>query len=203
MEKILYTYGHSVHHFGYFLSLLSKNTISAVCDVRSTPYSRRHPQYNKEILSKSLKDEGIAYIFLGKELGAKHPDPECIVNGKVQFELIASRPEFTIGLQRIVEGMINYNVALLCAEEDPLTCHRTILVCRHLRNQLDSILHIRGDGSIETNETFEQRLVNVVGLEEDLFHTMTNIIEDAYTLQGQRISLRAPVDPTTINKSIS
>jgi uncharacterized protein (DUF488 family) len=99
--------------------------------------------------------------------------------------------------------MKQYNVALLCAEEDPLTCHRTILVCRHLKGQLDAILHIRGDGSLETNETFEQRLVNAVGIEEDLFQTKTDIIEDAYTLQGQRISLRTPVDPITINNPVS
>ena len=193
MEKILYTYGHSAHQFSYFLSLLTNNAISAVCDVRSTPYSRRHPQYNKETLSRALKNEDIAYVFLGKELGAKHPDPDCIIDGKVQFELIANKPVFASGLQRVIEGTKQYNVALLCAEEDPLTCHRTILVCRHLRHQFGTILHIRGDGSLEKNDVFEQRLVNAVGLEEDLFQTKASIIEDAYTLQGQRISLRTPV----------
>lgn len=192
MKKILYTCGHSKHPIDYFLRLLTDNAISAVCDVRSTPYSRRHPQYNKEALSLALREKDIAYVFLGKELGAKHPDPACIVNGKVQFELIADRPGFANGLERITEGMKRYNLTLLCAEEDPLICHRTILVCRHLRNRLDSILHIRGDGSLESNEMFEHRLVDTVGLDEnDLFHTQSDIIEDAYTLQGQRISLRS------------
>ena len=187
--KVLYTIGHSRHPITHFLDLLKEHTVSLIFDVRSIPYSRRNPQFNRKALAGHLANEGIAYIFSGKELGAKSPGPDCYVNGKVQYDLIAARPEFADELNRIIDQTEEARPALLCAEEDPLTCHRTILICRHLRGRVNSILHIRGDGSIENNEVFEQRLVKATGSgEADLFDTETSIIGRAYELQGQRMS---------------
>ena len=187
--KILYTVGHSKHPIEHFIYLLKEHAVSLVFDVRSIPYSRRNPQFSKKALAVRLEDEGIAYFFSGKELGAKSPSPDCYVNGKVQFDLIAARPEFSDGLDLVIEKTGKARPALLCAEEDPLTCHRTILICRHLRNRVNSILHIRGDGSIETNEEFERRLVRATGSGEvDLFDSETDIIERAYELRGRRMS---------------
>ena len=187
--KVLYTIGHSRHPITHFLDLLKEHTVSLIFDVRSIPYSRRNPQFNRKALAGHLANEGIAYIFSGKELGAKSPGPDCYVNGKVQYDLIAARPEFADELNRIIDQTEEARPALLCAEEDPLTCHRTILICRHLRGRVNSILHIRGDGSMENNEEFEQRLVKATGSgEADLFDTETSIIGRAYELQGQRMS---------------
>ena len=188
-EKVLYTIGHSRHPIAHFIILLKEHAVTLIFDVRSIPYSRRNPQFNQKTLAERLANEGIAYIFSGKELGAKSPGPDCYVNGKVQYDLIAARPEFTDGLERIIDKTGEFKPALLCAEEDPLICHRTILICRHLRGRVSSILHIRGDGSIENNEVFEQRLVKATGSgEADLFDTETSIIGRAYELQGKRMS---------------
>ena len=188
-EKVLYTIGHSRHPIAHFIKLLKEHAVTLIFDVRSIPYSRRNPQFNQKILAGRLANEGIAYIFSGKELGAKSPSPDCYVNGKVQYDLIAARPEFADELNRIIDQAEEARPALLCAEEDPLTCHRTILICRHLRGRVNSILHIRGDGSMENNEKFEQRLVKATGSgEADLFDTETSIIGRAYELQGQRMS---------------
>ena len=188
-EKVLYTIGHSRHPIAHFINLLKEHAVTLIFDVRSIPYSRRNPQFNQKTLAERLANEGIAYIFSGKELGAKSPGPDCYVNGKVQYDLIAARPEFTDGLERIIDKTGEFKPALLCAEEDPLICHRTILICRHLRGRVSSILHIRGDGSIENNEVFEQRLVKATGSgEADLFDTETSIIGRAYELQGKRMS---------------
>ena len=188
-EKVLYTVGHSRHPIAHFINLLKEHTVTLIFDVRSIPYSRRNPQFNQKTLASRLANEGIAYIFSGKELGAKSPGPDCYIDGKVQYELIAARPEFADELERIFVKTGEFKPALLCAEEDPLICHRTILICRHLRDQVNSILHIRGDGSIENNEVFEQRLVKATGSgEADLFDTETSIIGRAYELQGQRMS---------------
>jgi uncharacterized protein (DUF488 family) len=167
------------------------HSITAVADVRSTPYSRRHPHFSKEPLSKALANSNISYVSLGKELGTKNPVPECIVDGLARFHLIASRPEFSSGLKRITRGMENFVIALMCAEEDPLSCHRTLLICRHLRQRINTIHHIRGDGEIESNELFEQRLIEKTGSNKhDLFETDTNIINNAYQSLGERISFR-------------
>ena len=188
-EKVLYTVGHSRHPIAHFINLLKEHTVTLIFDVRSIPYSRRNPQFNQKTLASRLANEGIAYIFSGKELGAKSPGPDCYIDGKVQYELIAARPEFADELERIFVKTGEFKPALLCAEEDPLICHRTILICRHLRDRVNSILHIRGDGSIENNEVFEQRLVRATGSgEADLFDTETSIIGRAYELQGQRMS---------------
>ena len=188
-EKVLYTIGHSRHPITHFLDLLKKHTASLIFDVRSIPYSRRNPQFNQKALAERLMENGIAYVFSGKDLGAKSPDPSCYVDGKVSYDLIAARPEFTYELDRVIDKTGEARPALLCAEEDPLTCHRTILICRHLRDRVNSILHIRGDGSMETNEEFEQRLVKTTGSgEADLFDTEASIIARAYDLQGQRMT---------------
>ena len=188
-KKVVYTIGHSRHPIEHFINLLKKHAVSLVFDVRSIPYSRRNPQFNQKALAERLMEKGIAYVFSGKELGAKSPAPDCYINGKVSYNLIAARPEFTYELDRVINKAGEARPALLCAEEDPLTCHRTILICRHLRGRVNSILHIRGDGSMETNDAFEQRLVKATGSgEADLFDTETSIIGRAYELQGQRMS---------------
>ena len=188
-KKVLYTIGHSRHPIDHFINLLKQASISLVFDVRSIPYSRRNPQFNQKALAGRLADEGIGYVFSGKELGAKSPHPSCYIDGKVSYDLIAARAEFVGELDRVIEKTGEFRPALLCAEEDPLVCHRTILVCRHLRDRVNSILHIRGDGSVETNGVFEQRLVKATGSgEADLFDTETEVIERAYELRGPRIS---------------
>ena len=96
--KELFTIGHSNHSLERFLELLGSQGIEAVIDVRSAPYSRYCPQYNKDALEKSLKAAGIEYIFLGKELGGKRNEENCYVDGKVKFELIARLPIFQEGL---------------------------------------------------------------------------------------------------------
>src|SRR5690242_16269876 len=128
MNETLYTVGHSNRTLEEFLSAIKSHGITAVADVRSQPYSRMHPHFDREALAASLKPEGIAYVFLGKELGARTPDAACYIEGKVQFDRLARTPAFQEGLERVRQGMEPYRVALLCAEREPLACHRTILV---------------------------------------------------------------------------
>ena len=89
-EKGIFTVGHSAHEVARFVDLLARHGVEAVADVRSMPYSRRHPQFNRETLKESLKASGIAYVFLGKELGARSTDPDCYENGRVQFRKLAA-----------------------------------------------------------------------------------------------------------------
>src|SRR5579859_1320782 len=132
MNETLYTVGHSNRTLEELLAALKAHGITAIADVRSQPYSKMHPQFDREALAASLKAEGIAYVFLGKELGARTPDSSCYEDGKVQFDRLARTASFQEGLERVREGMEQYRVALLCAEREPLACHRTILVSREL-----------------------------------------------------------------------
>ena len=133
-DRVIYTVGHSNHPFEVFVGLLKKHGVTAVGDVRSSPYSRtRH--FGKEELSAALKREGIVYVFLGKDLGARREEPEAYEENHVDFQRVAELPAFREGLDRLLRGMAAYRIALLCAEKEPLDCHRTILICKELKKQ--------------------------------------------------------------------
>jgi uncharacterized protein (DUF488 family) len=194
MGKTVFTIGHSTHTLEYFLSLLTKHGIQAVGDVRSVPYSRRNPQFSREPLMQRLRGVGIAYVFLGKELGARSDNPGCYIEGKVRYDYLAKEPAFLQGLERLRKGIESHRVALMCAEKDPLTCHRTILVCRELRSPDLEIAHILADGAVETNVAAEKRLMSLLNLRPDMFHSERDCIEQAYEKQGNRIAYTRPRD---------
>ena len=184
----LYTVGHSNHSIGKFIGLLSANGITAVADVRSRPFSRRYPQFNKERLAAVLAQHNIAYVFLGKELGARSEDPSCYENGKVQYGRLAATPAFKAGIERVLAGAQKFRVALMCAEKEPLDCHRTLLVSRALESVGAEIAHILADGSLESQQKTMSRLVGLVGLsKEDLFQH-NDLIAAACRLREDKIA---------------
>jgi uncharacterized protein (DUF488 family) len=184
----LYTVGHSNHSIEKFIGLLTANGITAVADVRSRPFSRRHPQFNKERLASALTQHGIAYVFLGKELGARSQDPSCYENGRVQYPRLAATPAFKTGIERVLAGAAKFRLALMCAEKEPLDCHRTLLVSRALERAGASIAHILADGSVESQEKTMSRLIDLVGLsKEDLFHD-SDLIAAACRLREDKIA---------------
>jgi len=185
----LYTIGHSTHETETFTRLLSTHSITAICYVRSQPFSKFNPQFNREVIQAELKKNGIAYVFLGKELGPRSDDPACYSEGKAQYNRIAETDLFQQGLKRIIKGMETYRIALMCAEKDPVMCHRTILVCRHLREQGIKIKHILEDGSIEENSDTIRRLMQMLKIQEtNLFQSTEEIIQSAYDIQSEKIA---------------
>ena len=189
MTQVVYTIGHSVHSLERFLELVLAEGVSAICDVRSQPYSRRNPHFNRESLRQDLEEHAISYVFLGDMLGGRSSDPACHYHGRVDYRRIAETPIFREGMERLMKGIGQFNVALLCAEKDPLACHRTLLVCRHLRKADLSIRHILDDGSIELHESTERRLMEIAGLPPgDLFSDRAELLERAYDLHGLEIA---------------
>ncbi len=185
----IYTVGHSTHPFGKFLGLIQKQGVTAIVDVRSVPYSRFNPQFNREELRSALKEHGIRYVYLGKELGARSDDESCYVNGKVQYKLLAKTALFQSGLARVIHGAESHKIALMCAEKDPLNCHRTILVSRELVSHGANVMHILQDGSTELHRDAISRLISKMGLREaDLFRSKDITFDDAYEVQGARIA---------------
>jgi uncharacterized protein (DUF488 family) len=188
MDK-LFTIGHSNHETGRFIELLAMHRITVLCDVRSSPYSRYNPQFNRELLQGALKAGGIAYVFLGNELGPRSDDPACYVDGKVRYARLAATENFRRGLERLRAGMKTYRVAIMCAEKDPIGCHRMILVCRALRKEPVEIEHILEDGSLEPLRRSEQRMLLELKLPQlRLFEDPEGLIQRAYDTQGERIA---------------
>ena len=131
----VFTIGHSNLEVAKFVALLKQHGIQAVADVRSSPYSQYNPQFNRESLQRALREQGISYVILGEELVARRSEPECYVNGRADYSLIAQTPAFSRGLDRISQGAAKMLVAMMCAEKDPLDCHRCILVSPRLRER--------------------------------------------------------------------
>jgi len=189
MKRIVFTIGHSNHPIQKVLSLLALHQINAVADVRSSPFSRINPQFNRGELQKVLNDAEVRYVFLGKELGARSDDPACYENDKVQYQRLAKTKQFQSGLERVIEGANSYRVALMCAEKNPLHCHRTILVARELAKRGLGVMHILADGSLEAHEDCINRLLTELGvLAEDMFLSRAQIEEAAYTKQAEKIA---------------
>ena len=191
MGRELFTVGHSSHELSHFLGLLEKHGIGAVCDVRSAPYSGRNPQFNREALETSLRERGLRYVFLGRELGARSDDPSCYVDGQARYDRIARTESFQQGLERVRIGAESFRIGLMCAEADPLTCHRTILVCRELRNAGLSIAHIMPTGALEAHDEAEERLLRMTKLGNgDLFRPREELLSEAYRVQGLKIAYK-------------
>src|SRR5262249_48596390 len=125
---MMHTIGHSNHPIQDFLDLLRRHGITAVADVRSTPYSRFNPQFRRAKLQASLAEVGIQYVFLGAELGARSQDPSCYdADGRVSYARLAKTELFRSGIERLITGSSQYRISIMCAEREPLECHRTIL----------------------------------------------------------------------------
>lgn len=146
----LFTIGHSNHSFEHFLGLLQKHGVELVVDVRSRPYSRYVPHFSREALEKSLKDQGIRYLFLGEKLGGRPKEKEYYrADGTVDYRRLRESPKFQEGIEEVLALASRYRLALLCGEEDPTSCHRKLLVGRVLEDRGASVLHIRGNGEVE------------------------------------------------------
>jgi len=136
--KELFTIGHSNYSLDHFIELLLSHQLSTIADVRSSPYSKYSPHFNKDVLESALRNADIDYIFLGRELGAQRTEDDCYIDGQAKYERIANLPTFQRGLERVFQGIEHYRIALMCSESDPITCHRTILICRELKRLFTS-----------------------------------------------------------------
>ena len=158
------------------------------------PYSRFSPQFNREELKQSLRACSIAYVFLGKELGARSDDPLCYDHGKVQYDRLAHTELFQQGLTRLQDGLKKYRLAVMCAEKEPLECHRSILVSRYLVALGLDVQHIHADGKLESHADALSRLAQMLNLpEDDMFRSREDLIADAYRLQEKRIAYASDV----------
>lgn len=184
MENAVFTIGHSTHTEEHFIKLLERHRITAVCDVRSRPYSRMNPQFNRENVSKALASHGIEYRFLGKELGARSEDPSCYEGDKVRYSKLANTQLFKDGLKRVRRGLKEgFRIALMCAEKEPLECHRTILVAPELIALGIAVQHIHADGHLEPHDAASHRLARLFNLHNNhMFSSEAELIADAYRL---------------------
>ncbi len=140
-------------------------------------------------MEQFLKANGIGYVFLGRELGARSDDLSCYDNGRVQYERLARTAVFHSGIDRVLQGAAQFRISLMCAEKEPLECHRTLLVAKALVERGAPVLHIHADGHLETYEAALERLLDVTGLpKEDLFRSREALLSEALIRQEEHIA---------------
>lgn len=150
-EVTIYTAGHSNHSIEHFLGLLRRAGIHMLVDVRSSPVSGYCPHFDKEPLQRALRAAQVQYLFLGAELGGRPPETEFYdAAGYVLYGKMARSAGFQAGIQRLVETAGQRPTAIMCGEEDPASCHRHLLIARVLAEAGNKVIHIRGNGTLET-----------------------------------------------------
>ena len=154
------TIGHSNHPLERFIALVEGAGVSTIADVRSKPVSRFVPHFNRVRLEAALAERGISYVFLGRELGGKPDDPSLMRNGQLDYAAMARTPTFASGLKAVIDQGEKGKVALLCAERDPIDCHRFRLIGRELAARQIPIAHILSTGEIEPQAETERRADN-------------------------------------------
>jgi uncharacterized protein (DUF488 family) len=185
----IYTIGHSAHPVGVFAALLAMHNVTVVADVRSSPRSRFNPQFNRADLERSLAAADIRYVFLGRELGARSDDPSCYDKGQVKYARLARTAAFRRGIERLLKGATEHRIACMCAEKEPLECHRTLLVARALVAEGVEVAHIHADGRLESHAAAMERLLDIAGLpRQDLFRSREELLAEALARQEERVA---------------
>ena len=195
MKKTLYTIGYAgFPDIDDFVAALNEHGIQIVIDVRSSPYSAYHEQFNKDVLERRLKTAGIFYFNYAKQFGARQEDVSLYKNGRLDFELFSNSPIFLDGINRVEKS--SAKIAFMCAEKHPTDCHRAILVTRAFSDRGHSIIHIKPNHITLSQNDVENELLDKFYPEREqacLFEeplSDAKLLSAAYRLQNDAIGFK-------------
>lgn len=155
-SRCLYSIGHSNVPIDKFVSLLEQHSINVVVDVRSHPFSKYATHFNYDAIQAPLKAASIKYLYLGKELGGMPKNPEFYDrDGHLIHSKVAETVAFKDAIARVVRGAKDYQIALMCGEENPTACHRRRLLGPALQEQNLEVLHIRAGGQVQSESDLQ------------------------------------------------
>lgn len=203
----IYTIGYSSFSIEEFINILRHYHIDAIADVRTLPYSQRNFDFNKDVLSQKLKRHKIYYVPLGLECGARPENASCYVDNKVSFEILSSTDLFRHGIVRLRNGMDKCTIGIMCAEQEPISCHRYILVARELLKSYPGIalFNILHNGEIEKSNDTDLRLMHLYNLDTEeivgLGKSFDERLNEAFLRQARKISFQR--DPSFHKNNLS
>jgi uncharacterized protein (DUF488 family) len=205
----LFSIGHSNIPAERFVAMLRAANVGAIADVRSTPASRFCLWFSAKTLAPALAREGIDYLFYGDALGGRPRDQNLYCDGIADYEAMARQPDFNAGIARLLADAARHRgkgaLCLMCAERDPLDCHRCLLVARALVGRGVTIGHILHDGSIEPHTAIERRLLELANEDIgplDLFATGQDWqLAAAYCRRARAVAYRSKGVQRVIPKS--
>lgn len=195
-----YSIGHSNSPAERFVAMLQAENVGAIADVRSTPFSRFCPWFSGKNLNPLLEQNGIAYRPYGPALGGRPQSAELYCDGVADYEAMAQQPGFQAGLEELIADRVRCRnqgrICLMCAEREPLDCHRCLLVARALAARGFGIGHILHDGKVEPHAATERRLLQLAADDGDLFATgLSERIAAAYRRRARAVAYRAKANP--------
>lgn len=160
--KQCYTIGYGNYPIDKFIIFLQNVSIDAIIDVRSSPYSRFNPHFNRENLENSLHLRDIGYRYMGDSIGGRYLDPGLLFpDGTVNYRKVQDTEKFQEGITDLLSIISSgKTVALMCAEKEPERCHRFALISPVLQAKGISVIHIRPEGKVQPNEDLERDLVD-------------------------------------------
>jgi uncharacterized protein (DUF488 family) len=203
--KPVFTLGHSNLDLDVFLGMLHDQRVELLIDVRSRPQSGRFPQFSQPGFQAAMEAASVAYLFMGEELGGRPDDPDVYMgDGVVDYRRRRKSYAFRSGIERVLSEAGSRSVALLCAEEDPLECHRFLMICPELVLAGVSPIHIRKGSRLESQEDAENRLLAASGLASMAGNTLfpaarLDALDEAYDSQARKCAFR--VDPAQLPAS--
>ncbi|MEQ8284032.1 DUF488 domain-containing protein [Thalassospira sp.] len=161
-DQIIYTVGYAGHDRDSLLALFKSHGITAVADIRTFKRSSYWTAFDSESFAPFLRENGIAYVFMGDVMGGKPQMPDLYPGGQLDYDLMAKRPDFKAGIERLVSGAGKYRICLMCAEKDPLDCHRTLLIAPALKEAEFDLRHLV-EGRVEAQSETEDRMIAMNG----------------------------------------
>ncbi len=189
--------GHSTLDYEQFAERLNAAGVTAIADVRTSPFSRNFGHFNRDVLKNALARDGIAYVFLGKELGGRPKGDEFYTDGVADYEKMAKSDMFRKGLERVEQGARKYRIAMMCSERSPLDCHRCLLVGRALAERGVTVYHLLPDGETVAQPEIEEQLLAMAGKHhDDMFASPAERLNDAYRERARKVAFVEAPPPT-------
>jgi len=191
-QSQVFTIGHSNQELDEFLDLLQNSCIDAVVDVRSHPGSAWSPQFNRANLSVKLKSEEVQYAFMGGQLGVRSQDSSLFEDGRISYRRLAESSVFKEGLQQVVRASAKRQIALMCSEQDPLACHRSVLIAPLLEQADVRVVHILRSGDLISQDQLVEQLLREENLDQpDLFESRESRVNSAFQQRERVIAWRS------------
>ena len=198
MSGNIYSIGYTSFEINSFIDIIKEHDISCVVDVRSNPVASEYYQiYSRTSLEKILNSKNIYYRNYALEFGARQVDYSLYKEfGYLDFDRFIKTPNFLLGINKIKKGLeLGYNFVLMCAEKDPINCHRAIMVAKGFKENGIIVDHIMADNSIQSQIDIEQRLLNMYFPQrgqQNLFEEKTeeDYIKEAYRVQNSKIGYK-------------
>lgn len=175
MIRTIYTIGYAGHSIQSLVKLLQATGITVLADVRSTPFSSRKPEMDKPALMQALRDGGMRYIFMGEQLGGRPRNPKLYRAGKIDPQALLAHQEYKEGVTRLIAGATEHTICLLCAERDPVTCHRGLYIAESLQDAGMQVRHLI-DNQPEDHQATRARMAGLANMAHaDLFASETDL----------------------------